>query len=78
MQLYGQVDCVDIGYFNYETYTLIGGSDDLAVYNLIKKSKMKTLASSGTSTGATTAVRISPRQDYVAYATGTDWLKGIN
>jgi WD40 repeat protein len=26
LPLYGQVDCVDIGYYNYETFSLIGGS----------------------------------------------------
>jgi hypothetical protein len=57
---------------------LIGGSDDLAVYNLLKKSKVKTLSSSNSTVSATTAVRISPNQDYVAYATGTDWLKGLS
>lgn len=50
----------------------------MAVYNLNKRSKVKTLSSSNSNVSATTAVRISPNQDYVAFATGTDWLKGLN
>jgi hypothetical protein len=74
---YGQVNCVDVGFHNYEIFSIIGGSEDMAIFNTNKKSKVKTLATAGTSTGAGTAVRLSPKNDYVAFATGSDWLKGL-
>ena len=76
--MYGQVDCVDIGYHNYETFSLIGGSDDLSSYNTFKRSKGHTYSNCSTSVGACTAVRLSPRLEYIAYATGSDWSKGIH
>jgi hypothetical protein len=72
------VDCVDVGYYEYEAFFLIGGSEDMGIYNLNKKTRVRPLATSGSSTGAITAVRLSPKQEYVAFATGTDWLKGIH
>ena len=57
---------------------MIGGSEDLAAYNTGKKTKVKTVASLSTTTGATTAIKISPKVDFIAFATGTDWLKGLN
>lgn len=74
---YGQVNCVDIGFHNYDVFSIIGGSEDLGIFNTIKKSKVKTLATAGSATGAGTAVRISPKNEYVAYATGSDWLRGL-
>jgi hypothetical protein len=50
----------------------------MGIYNLNKKTRVRPLATSGSSTGAITAVRLSPKQEYVAFATGTDWLKGIH
>jgi hypothetical protein len=38
--LSGQINCVDIGYRNSEGFYLIGGSEDLAAYNLKKRSKV--------------------------------------
>lgn len=75
---YGQVNALDIGKYKYDSFAIIGGTEDLAAYNTNKRTKVKTLSSSSTSTGATTAVKISPKVDYVAFATGTDWLKGLN
>lgn len=43
----------------------------------MKRSKVKTLATSSTQVGASTACRFSPKNDYVAFATGNDWLRGI-
>jgi uncharacterized protein with WD repeat len=74
---YGQVNCLDLGYHNYEGYTVIGGSEDINIFNTNKRSKVKSLATTGQSQGAGTAVRISPKNDYIAYATGSDWLKGL-
>jgi hypothetical protein len=69
---------VDLGYYNYETFCLIGGSDDLSSYNILKKSKGNTYSNASSSVGACTAVRLSPRLEYIVYATGSDWTKGIH
>lgn len=69
---------MDIGYYNHETFCLIGGSDDLSSYNILKKSKGNTYSNCSSSVGATTAVRLSPKLDYIVYATGSDWTKGIH
>jgi hypothetical protein len=45
---------------------------------LSKKVKTKTIASSSSSVGACTAVRLSPKIEYMIYATGSDWLRGLN
>jgi hypothetical protein len=76
--LYGQVNCVDIGYASYESFAFVGGTENLESYNLTAKNKVDTITSASSSIGATTAVRISPKQDFVVYATGTDWTKGIH
>lgn len=76
--LYGQVNCVDLGYLSYEVFAIIGGTEDLSAYNIIKRSKGSTYITSNSSNGAATAVRISPRLDYLVYASGTDWTKGIH
>ena len=75
--LYGQVDCVDLGYAQYEAFAFVGGTENLESYNLVAKNKADTITSSTSSIGATTAVRISPKQDFLVFATGTDWTKGI-
>ncbi len=72
------MNALDIGKYKYDSFAIIGGSEDLAAYNTSKKTKVKTIASSSSSTGATTAVKLSPKVDYLAFATGTDWLKGLN
>jgi len=38
--MYGQINCVDIGYRNCEGFYLIGGTEDLASYNVKRKSKV--------------------------------------
>lgn len=76
--LYGQVNCIDLGYMNYEVFALIGGTEDLTAYNIAKKSKGNTYSTPNSSTGAATAMRLSPKLEYLVYATGTDWNKGIN
>ncbi len=76
--LYGQIDCVDLGYASYEHFSIVGGTEDLSSYNLIKKSKSLTYITSSSTTGATTAARLSPKLDLIAVATGTDWTKGIH
>ena len=57
---------------------MIGGTEDLSSYNLAKKIRVKGIAASSSSTGASTAVRLSPKLDYIIYATGSDWIKGLN
>jgi hypothetical protein len=76
--MFGQVNCVEIGIHSYSPYLVIGGTDDLSVYNYAKKSKAKTICNANSTIGATTAVRLSPKSDYIAYATGSDWLKGLH
>ncbi len=75
--MYGQANSIDIGYHNYTPFVMIGGSDDLGIYNSCKKTKSKTVTTANTTVGATTAVRIGPKNEYIAYATGCDWLKGL-
>lgn len=74
--LYTQVDAIDIGISNSDFFVAIGGSEDLGIYNHYKKLKVKNLTPSSQS-GASTAVSFSPKYDYVAFAVGSDWLKGI-
>lgn len=74
---YGQVDCVDIGYHNYEIFTVVGGSEDMVIFNNNKKLKARNISTALGTIGAGTAVRISPKNDYIAFATGCDWLKGL-
>jgi hypothetical protein len=59
--MYGQVNTTDIGYHNYTPFIMVGGSDDLGIYNPNKKTKSKTVTTSSSTIGATTAVRISPK-----------------
>lgn len=56
---------------------LAGGTDDLGGINIRKNSKSKTYATASTTQGAITAARLSPKLDYVAYATGSDWIQGL-
>jgi len=44
---------------------------------LVKKSRTKTIGGGTTSSGSVTASRISPKNDYLAYSTGCDWLRGL-
>lgn len=71
-----QVDAVDIGVSNSDFCVAIGGTEELGIYNHIRRAKVKTLVSAS-QTAATTAVSFSPKHDYIAYAVGSDWLKGI-
>ena len=71
------VNTVDIGYHRYETFVVVGGGEDLGGINIRKNSKSKTYASISSTTGAITAARLSPKLDYLAYATGTDWMMGL-
>lgn len=57
---------------------MIGGTEDLSAYNIIKKNKGTTYISTSASIGAATAVRLSSRLDFIVYATGSDWTKGIH
>lgn len=75
---YGQVNTVDLGFKNHETFCLVGGTDNLRTFNLSTKNEGPMITSSSTSIGATTAVRLSPNLEFVAFATGTDWCKGIH
>lgn len=59
--MYGQVNTIDINSHNYEPYVAIGGSEDLALYNIIKRSKTKTLTTYSSQVGSSTACRISPK-----------------
>ena len=76
--IYGQVNCIDLGCYKYDPFVMTGGSDDLRGGNLYKKSAMHPISSTTSSVGATTAVRLSPDLDFVAFATGCDWLKGLH
>ena len=76
--LYGQVNCVDLGYSAYQAFAYVGGTENLQSYNLVSKNKVDTVTTTTSSVGACNAIRISPKQDYVVYATGTDWTKGIH
>ena len=78
MSTYGQINTVDIGYYNYTPFTLIGGTDDLCSWNMNKKHKGATITASTSSIGAATASRLSPKLDLIAFATGTDWCKGMH
>jgi len=75
--LFGQVTTVDIGYYNYDTYLAVGGTDDYAVFNIHKKLRSKGLVNPNSAVGSTTASKIHPNNKYIAFANGTDWAKGI-
>ena len=74
---YGQVNTVDLGMHDYKCYSLVGGTEELGLWNLVKRTKGSTLSSSSSSIGATTAARICPKQEFIAFATGSDWCKGL-
>ena len=74
---YGQVNTVDLGYYNYSHFTLVGGTEELATWNISKRNKGANISVSTSSVGAATASKIHPKQDLIAYATGTDWCKGM-
>ena len=74
---YGQVNAVDLGYHDYKVFSMVGGSEELSIWNIIKRTKGATISSVSSSIGATTAARICPKQEFVAFATGTDWCKGL-
>lgn len=75
--MYCQVNTIDISFHNYDPFVMIGGSEDLALYNILKRSKTKTLTAYSTQVGSSTACRINPKNEYIAFATGIDWLRGI-
>lgn len=75
--VHGMVNSIDIGYHNYETFSLSAGTEDIVVFNNIKKMKCKSLITSSSNVPAGTAVRISPKNQYIAYAVGSDWTKGL-
>jgi WD40 repeat protein len=76
--MFGQVNAIDLGYHNYESFSVIGGTEEISIYNTQKKSKARALASNNSTTGAGTAIKLSPKNEYVAFATGTDWIKGLS
>ena len=76
--IYGQVNTVDLGFKNHETFCLVGGTDNLRTFTLSTKNEGPLITSSSTSIGATTASRLSPSLEFIAFATGTDWCKGIH
>lgn len=71
--MFGQVNAVDIGLSNNDFYLAVGGSEDLGVYNPAKKTKVKTIVQNN----PTTAVSFNPNHQFMAYAVGTDWLRGL-
>lgn len=74
----GQVNTVDIGINGNVYFVVIGGSDEMGIYNHYKRTKGKTivLPQNGQNI-ATTAVSFNPKQGYLAYAVGYDWLRGL-
>lgn len=71
---YGQINCVDIGVNQKgEQFFIIGGTEDLFVFN-VRKQKIRNFS---TTQGPTTAVRLSPNQDLITFSNGCDWLKGL-
>lgn len=76
--MFGQVNAVDIGYIDHSFFSMVGGSEDLAGFNLSNKSKVGSYINQNSTTGAITAVRLRPKLDYMAVGTGSDWLKGLH
>ena len=74
---FGQVNSLDLGYHNHQHYLVISGPEDISIFNVCKKTKAKTLSQNGVSVGAGTAVKIHPKQEYLAYSNGCDWTKGL-
>lgn len=76
--LYGQVNAVDIGLSNQDFYFVVGGSEDMGIYNHYRKTKVRVIVQSPINqTISTTAISFSPNHQYIAYAVGSDWLRGI-
>jgi hypothetical protein len=75
--MYGQVNAVELGFHNFEGFAVVGGGEEIAVLNTVKRTKVRALASKDSSTGAGTAIRLSPHNQYIAFATGSDWSKGL-
>ena len=75
---HGQINSLDLGFHNHLNYLVVSGSEEICIFNVNKKSKVKSLSQIGATVGAGTAVKISPNQDYLAYSTGSDWTKGLS
>ena len=76
-RLIGSVNAVDYCRKDNNEICLIGGTQNLCPNNLKSKRIGLTIIESSKSIGATTAARFSPNLDFIAFATGTDWHKGI-
>jgi len=50
------------------------GTEEMATYSTEKSLRIKTLGSTGVTV---TAISVSPDCEYYAFATGTDWCKGM-
>ena len=76
-KLIGSVNAIDYCRKNNNEICLIGGTQNLCPTYLKSKRNGLTITEASKSIGATTAARFSPTLDYIAFATGTDWNKGI-
>ena len=73
--LTGQVNSVDISVKDRKyCFCAIGGSEDGGMHEINKNRKLKNLTNSST----VTAVKVSPDSEYVVFALGSDWAKGLN
>jgi hypothetical protein len=58
--------------YENKVYLLLAGSEELCVYNLAAKDKVKRIK------GKVTVGRISLDRTYLIYAEGNDWTEGLN
>jgi hypothetical protein len=73
------VNCEDIGYKDNGVFLFIGGGMEGAVWNMSEPSKAKCIKDKD-STGfqSFTAAKFSSDYSYIIYATGYDWMEGVN
>ena len=71
----GQLNSVDINSKERKSFAVYAGTEEAAFFDAQKNKKVKNITSSKC---AVTAIKISPDSEYLVYATGSDWSKGVD
>lgn len=71
----GQLNTVDIACKDRKyCFCVYGGSEESGMFDITKNKKVKNLTSAST----VTAVKVSSDCEFMIYATGSDWIKGVD
>ena len=73
--LMGQMNSVDISCKDRKHFfCFYSGSEETGMFEITKNKKIKNI----TTANSVTAVKVSPDSDFLLYACGSDWLKGLD